>query len=211
MPADVALLGAAVEFLRLYADKLHHSKEEKLFFPLLVKRGVPAQGCPIGGLTHEHEKGRLLVQALSEQTPAIAQGSPGAKDALLQTLRDLVDLYQNHIWKEDAMVFPMADKVLTAADQEELSKHFAEVDRSIGLESVTRMEQLAKSLPQVPQAKPPEPAPRSRATVAVVARHETGSSRANPDGETIPTRVAPMDPMCEIGCTRTRMRRRPSP
>jgi hemerythrin-like domain-containing protein len=155
LPVDVALLGAAVEFLRLYADKLHHSKEEKLFFPLLVKRGVPPQGCPIGGLTHEHEKGRLLVQALSEQTPAFAQGSPGAKDALLQTLRDLVNLYQNHIWKEDAMVFPMADKVLTAADQEELSKHFAEVDRSIGLESVTRMEQLARSLTTTPAGQAP--------------------------------------------------------
>ena len=146
LPADVALLGAAVEFFRLYADKLHHGKEEKLLFPLLVKRGVPPQGCPIGGLNHEHEKGRLLVQALADQKPAYAQGSPGAKDALVQTLRDLVDLYQNHIWKEDAMVFPMADKVVTADDQEQLSKDFAEVNWSIGLAAVARMEQLAESL-----------------------------------------------------------------
>src|SRR5512136_173480 len=155
LPADVALLGAAVEFFRLYADKLHHGKEENLFFPLLVKRGVPAQGCPIGGLNHEHEKGRLLVKALADQTPAYAQGSPGAKDALVQTLRGLVDLYQNHIWKEDAMVFPMADKVLTAADQEELSKNFAEVDRSIGLEAVARMEQLARGLAASPAGQAP--------------------------------------------------------
>ena len=99
---------------------------------MLVKRGVPPQGCPIGGLNHEHEKGRALVRALAEQAPAYAQGKPGAKEGLLETLRGILELYQNHIWKEDAMVFPMADKVLTAADQAELSKQFDEVDQAIG-------------------------------------------------------------------------------
>ena len=154
--ADVAMLATAVEFLRVYADKLHHGKEETLFFPMLVKRGVPSQGCPIGGLNHEHEKGRALVQALGEQTPAYAQGQPGAKEALLETLRGIRDLYQNHIWKEDAMVFPMADKVLTEADQKELSEKFAEVDRSISLEAVARLERFAKSLSQGPAALPAE-------------------------------------------------------
>ena len=135
------------EFLRVYADKLHHGKEETLFFPMLVKRGVPPQGCPIGGLNHEHEKGRALLRALADQAPANAQGKPGAKEALLETLRGIVDLYQNHIWKEDAMVFPMADKVLTAADQKELTEKFAEVDNTIGLDVISRLEQFAKSLP----------------------------------------------------------------
>src|ERR1035441_10010877 len=141
--ADVAMLATAVEFLRVYADKLHHGKEETLFFPMLVKRGVPSQGCPIGGLNHEHEKGRALVQALADQSPAYAQGKPGAKKALLETLRGIVDLYHNHIWKEEAMVFPMADKVLTAADQAELSEKFGEVDRSVGLDVVARLETFA--------------------------------------------------------------------
>ena len=143
---DVSLLEGAGEFLRVYADKLHHGKEETLFFPMLVKRGVPPGGCPIGGLTHEHEKGRALVRALAEQALAYGQDKPGAKDALLETLHGIVDLYQNHIWKEDAMVFPMADKVLTPADQKELGEKFAEVDRAIGLDVIARLEQFAKSL-----------------------------------------------------------------
>ncbi|HOX02377.1 MAG TPA: hemerythrin domain-containing protein [Candidatus Paceibacterota bacterium] len=142
----VARMATAVEFLRVYADQLHHGKEEKLFFPMLVKRGVPPQGCPIGGLNHEHEKGRALVQALAEQASVYAQGKPGAKEVLLETLRGIQDLYENHIWKEDAMVFPMADKVLTAADQTELCKKFAEVDRAIGSETIARLEQFARSL-----------------------------------------------------------------
>jgi len=143
---DDAMLATAVEFLRVYADKLHHGKEETLFFPMLVKRGVPPQGCPIGGLNHEHEKGRALVRALAEQAPVYAQGKPGAKEGLLETLRGILDLYQNHIWKEDAMVFPMADKVLTAADQAELTEKFAEVDGAIGPETIARLETFARSL-----------------------------------------------------------------
>lgn len=144
--ADVATLETAVEFLRVYADKLHHGKEETLFFPMLVKRGVPPQGCPIGGLNHEHEKGRALVRALAEQASAYAQGKPDASEALRETLRAICDLYQNHIWKEDAMVFPMADQVLTAADAAELTGKFAEVDRAIGLETIARLEAFARSL-----------------------------------------------------------------
>ena len=44
------------------------------------------------------------------------------------------------------MVFPMADKVLTAADQAELCEQFAEVDRTIGFETIARLEQFARSL-----------------------------------------------------------------
>ncbi|MGA3164089.1 MAG: hemerythrin domain-containing protein [Verrucomicrobiota bacterium] len=145
-PADAALLKTAVEFFRVYADKLHHGKEEALFFPMLVKRGVPPQGCPIGGLTHEHERGRALVCTLEESIAFYEQRKPGAQDSLVQTLRKIVNLYQNHIWKEDAMVFPMADKILTEADQKELSGKFAGVDRSVGLEIIARLERFAKDL-----------------------------------------------------------------
>jgi hemerythrin-like domain-containing protein len=152
--ADAALLETAVQFFRVYADKLHHGKEEALFFPMLIRRGVPPQGCPIGGLIHEHEKGRTLVGSLEEWVTFYEQGRPGAEDSLVQTLRGIIDLYQNHIWKENAMVFPMADKVLTEADQKELSEKFSEVDKSIGLEVIARMERFAKSLVQGPATHP---------------------------------------------------------
>ena len=145
-PADMALLSTAVEFFRVYADKLHHGKEEALFFPMLVKHGVPPQGCPIGGLTQEHVKGRALVGALEERITFYSQKKPGAQDGLIQVLREIVDLYQNHIWKEDAMVFPMANRILMKADQQELSEKFAEVDRSVGLEVIARFERFAKGL-----------------------------------------------------------------
>jgi len=94
----------------------------------------------------------LGVVALAKQAPAYAQDRPGAKEGLLKTLRGILDLYQNHIWKEDAVVFPMADKVLTAADQKELTEQFAEVDQAVGLDVVARLVTFARSLATIPLA-----------------------------------------------------------
>ena len=57
-PVDVSLLESIVVFLRTFADRCHHGKEETFLFPALIRRGVPSHGCPIGGLTMEHQKRR---------------------------------------------------------------------------------------------------------------------------------------------------------
>ncbi|MEO6992598.1 MAG: hemerythrin domain-containing protein [Lacunisphaera sp.] len=143
---NVATLRGVAEFLRVYADQRHHQREEGIFFPLLVQRGVPPEGCPIGGLNNEHGKGRVLVAALVEAITGHEQQRAGADAALRQVLQDLVTLYQKHLWMEDAMVFPMAEKLVTAADHEALNKQFADLDRTIGADVVARWEQFAASL-----------------------------------------------------------------
>ena len=142
---NVQKLRNVVEFLRVYADQRHHQREEALFFPALVKYGVPAQGCPIGGLNHEHEKGRALVSALDEGITAYEQKLPGADHAVRQTLQEIIALYRKHLWMEDAMVFPMAEKLISEEDNWELTKKFAEVDRGFGRGLIARLEQFAAS------------------------------------------------------------------
>jgi hypothetical protein len=46
----------------------------------------------------------------------------------------------------------MADKVLTAADQKELTEKFAEVDQAVGLDAVARLVTFARSLATIAQA-----------------------------------------------------------
>jgi hemerythrin-like domain-containing protein len=60
---DVETLLGVVEFMRTFADKCHHVKEEELLFPALANKGIPMQGCPVGARTAEHMRGRVLVQA----------------------------------------------------------------------------------------------------------------------------------------------------
>jgi hemerythrin-like domain-containing protein len=131
---DVPLLENVVEFLRIFADRCHHGKEETFLFPALIRRGVPSHGCPIGGLTMEHQKGRVMVGEFADAIRGYAAGEPPARDNLVKSLRALVALYPSHIWKEDYLLFPLAGKVLTPEDQQELMNKFDKVERELGLD-----------------------------------------------------------------------------
>lgn len=146
VPMDAALLTRVVEFLREYADVLHHGKEEALLFPALERRGVPAHGCPVGALLAEHKRGRVLVTEFAEAIEAYASGADGAVAALAAKMRALAELYPAHIWKEDYLLFPMSEKVLLEDDLAELAKHFAEVNRVAGRAAIARAQDLAAEL-----------------------------------------------------------------
>jgi hemerythrin-like domain-containing protein len=135
-----------VEFMRIFADKCRHGKEETLLFPILEKRGVPMQGCPIGVLTHDHQTGRVLVTGLAEAAEGYQKGDLTARDGLLNNIHGITALYPGHIWKEDYLAFPMSNKVLTAEDQKSLSEEFEKVDENIGKEVYQRLAHLADHL-----------------------------------------------------------------
>ena len=143
---QVATLEDIVEFLRTFADRCHHGKEEALLFPALQRRGVPAQGCPLGGLTMEHQKGRAMVGEFANSIRAYAGREPAAKPPLIASLRALTTFYPDHIWREDYLLFPLADRMLTAEDQSELMEKFEVVEREVGTDVHERFEHLAEEL-----------------------------------------------------------------
>jgi quercetin dioxygenase-like cupin family protein len=120
----------------------------------LEQRGVPAAGCPLGALKLEHEKGRVLVKQLAESVDAFAGGGGALKDSLIQALRGLVELYPGHIWKEDYLLFPLAGKVLSAADHVALSKQFEEIELEFGPDVHSKFERLALDLTHAVQPGP---------------------------------------------------------
>jgi len=143
---DVPLLESIVVFLREFADRCHHGKEEAFLFPALIRRGVPSHGCPIGGLTMEHQKGRVMVGELADAIRGYAAGEPPAREDLVKSLRALVAFYPNHIWKEDYLLFPLAGKVLTPEDQQELMNKFETVERELGIEGHEGFDKVATEL-----------------------------------------------------------------
>ena len=145
-PVDVQLLERIVVFLRTFADRCHHGKEETFLFPALIRRGVPSHGCPIGGLTMEHQKGRVMVGELADAIRGYAAGEPPARENLVKSLRALVAFYPNHIWKEDYLLFPLAGKVLTPEEQQELMDKFETVERELGLDVHEGFDKLAAEL-----------------------------------------------------------------
>jgi hemerythrin-like domain-containing protein len=63
-----------LEFIRVFADKCHHGKEEGLLFPAMEKVGIPRARGPIGVMLFEHKEGRNFVKGMSEAVEKYADG-----------------------------------------------------------------------------------------------------------------------------------------
>ena len=143
---DPDTLRSIVEFLRIYADRCHHGKEEVYLFTFLQKKGVPLTGCPLGALLHEHKIGREWVGKFAEAIEGYAKDRSGGRGALQESMKALAALYPNHIWKEDYLLSPMANKLLSGSEQEGLRNTFEDAERELGSELHRKWERFAVEL-----------------------------------------------------------------
>jgi hemerythrin-like domain-containing protein len=153
----VEILQNIVKFMQRFGDMYHHRKEEKVLFPLLKKKGVPMHGCPVGALLHEHEEGRTLMKELARDVEACASGGV-LRASAAKTLRRLAELYPAHIWKEDYLLFPMTDKILTATEQKQLARRFAAIEKKLGQGTHRQYGRLAEEIEAAVQRSATVPA-----------------------------------------------------
>jgi hemerythrin-like domain-containing protein len=142
-------LESMIDFLQVFVDKCHHGKEEALLFPELEKRGIKNQGGPIGVMLAEHVKGRNFVKELATGIESYKNDDRNAVEKITENAGGYINLLNQHIIKENTILFMMADRVLAQAEQEELVRKFDELEeRVIGhgkhLELHTLLESLEK-------------------------------------------------------------------
>ena len=105
----------AVDFIRNYADRFHHAKEEDVLFVALVDNGMPAKQSPIEAMQIEHEQGRAHVRALELAARQALAGDDGKAGAIIAHARGYARLLRGHIDKEDHILYPLAERVLPQA------------------------------------------------------------------------------------------------
>jgi hemerythrin-like domain-containing protein len=141
------LLSGLLEFFRTFADRCHHGKEEECLFPLLEQRGIPREGGPIGVMLHEHDQGRGLIRVMGE---AACQFAGGRKDAGLRWADAALaysELLRNHISKENDILFVMADRFLSEADQITTVEAFGRIEtEKLGAGTHERLHTLMNKL-----------------------------------------------------------------
>jgi hemerythrin-like domain-containing protein len=126
---DRVFFEKAVEFLRTFADRGHHGKEEDILFKRMVEDlDYPRNAGPVAVLTGEHERGREFIRGIS-QAVAVLGRDPAATRRIIENGRGYIQLLRIHIEREDNVVFPMVDQFLDDADQAWLAVEFAECDR----------------------------------------------------------------------------------
>jgi hemerythrin-like domain-containing protein len=132
-----------LDFLRTFADRCHHGKEEDLLFPALARMGMPTDGGPIGVMLAEHTQGRAAIRGMAD---AIEQQYPGDFAAFA---RQYIALLREHINKENNILFMLAERMLPLAVHEELTAAFTAVEHErIGDGVHEQYHQLIETLAQ---------------------------------------------------------------
>jgi hemerythrin-like domain-containing protein len=116
-----------IEFLKVFADKCHHGKEEDFLFPALEEVGVKNQNGPLGVMLAQHKQGREFIQRMQESI-----GSETIdKKAFIDSASSYVDLLRNHIEKEETILFPLGDAKFLKSKQQELLNDFDTLEKKV--------------------------------------------------------------------------------
>ena len=129
--ADIAFIDKAVDFIRIYADKCHHGKEEDILFIDLAKKKLQADHKKtMDELVQEHIYARSTTRSLVSAKEKYAQGDRQALFDIVKLMDELAVFYPKHIEKEDKHFFIPVMKYFSGREQEEMLKEFAEFDKS---------------------------------------------------------------------------------
>ena len=146
---DPSVLADLVQFLRVFADQCHHEKEEQHLFPLLATKANVSTRRELESLEREHRSAAQLVGQLAKAAAVYVHNPAVVRYRIVDLLQQLVELYPAHIWKEDFLLFPLAQQNLSLAEQQNLEEKFANVERELGEDVHAGFEMLAKKLEAV--------------------------------------------------------------
>jgi hemerythrin-like domain-containing protein len=127
---DPFFIDIVVDFIRIYADRTHHGKEEDILFKKLANKQISDQDRRImDELVDEHVLGRMTTKELVEANAQYRMGEKSALAVIVSKLRRLVDFYPKHIEKEDKVFFPAYMQYLSDEEDQLMLKEFYEFDR----------------------------------------------------------------------------------
>jgi hemerythrin-like domain-containing protein len=128
--ADPEFIETAVEFIRTYADRCHHGKEEDILFRDLDKKAMSQDHKRImNELLEEHRWGRKTTRELLEAKKKYQYGDTKALSTIRDRMASLVDFYPKHIEKEDRHFFIPVMEYFTESEKNAMLEEEYEFDR----------------------------------------------------------------------------------
>jgi hemerythrin-like domain-containing protein len=137
-----------VDFIRNYADRFHHAKEEDVLFAALVKNGMPRENSPVAAMLMEHEQGRAYVRNMATAAQAALAGEPGLNGLIAKNAIGYLELLREHIAKEDDILYPLAERLIPEHMREEILANYAAAEATAGNEFEQHYRQIVESYEQ---------------------------------------------------------------
>ena len=122
---DLRVLRAMLYYLDTFSERMHHPKEDRYLFTAMRKRGAEADTL-IAELEKEHAGGANSLRQLEQYLARYEEGGDKEFPAFASAVEKFVQGYWDHMRKEEEIVFPLAEKLLTASDFEAIDRAFKE-------------------------------------------------------------------------------------
>jgi len=125
---DFALLRAMVFYVDEFPEKLHHTKESQLLFPMLRRRSAEAVAV-LDRLDRDHAGGEHAIRELEhlllgfEMMGGTVHGDE-RRERFEAAFAKYIDFYLEHMRIEETEILPLAERVLSVEDWKALDLAF---------------------------------------------------------------------------------------
>ncbi len=129
---DPVFVDVAVDFIRVYADRTHHGKEEDILMRELKKKPLsPKDRVVMDDLIKDHMLVRQTTALISSANDRYRGGDHIALIVISNNLKTLIEFFPKHIEKEDKNFYPASRAYFTDEEDQAMLAEFGELDRKM--------------------------------------------------------------------------------
>jgi len=130
-----------VEFVEEFADDYHHGKEEDILFEALSVPGVLTHCNPVNQMMSEHDMARAALGRMKEGIDKQARAE------FMRGFNEYYQIMQQHIFKEDKILYPMAEQNIGDAEKRQIVFAYEKFESEKGRDLLwEKYRQLARDL-----------------------------------------------------------------
>jgi len=126
---DIGDFSKIIDFVRNYADKHHHGKEEDVLFSTMNREIEKlAKSGAITGMLIEHDNGRLYMSNLEKALDEFQKGNDEARLDIIANSISYADLLDRHIEKENTAMYKFAERMLSDSVKSAVDAECSEIE-----------------------------------------------------------------------------------
>ncbi|WP_047812206.1 hemerythrin domain-containing protein, partial [Desulfosporosinus acididurans] len=114
-----------LEVMKVFVDRCHHGKEEKILFEAMESVGIPKEGGPVGVMLYEHDNGRRYIGGMRKAFEKFKHGDKEALNEFAANASGYTTLMYAHIDKENNILYPIAETHLSETAKIKLVQDFS--------------------------------------------------------------------------------------
>jgi hemerythrin-like domain-containing protein len=150
---DFELLSLMIDYIDLFPERLHHPKEDQHLFTALRTRTADAEPI-LQELTAEHTRGAHMIDDLRYALTRYRLVGADGRAQFAAAVQAYAEFHWNHMRREEEVLLPLAERVLTHDDWRAIDAAFSETsDPLLGPEARAALRGLFQTILEL--APPP--------------------------------------------------------